>query len=80
MGQVCCTTQGTAHIIKIMIDHGYSGMDEGTKVHHFLQDIKSTELQAVLNDVWAQPEKYGKEFDATVCYLCQMFMRQGKTM
>ena len=31
-------------IINSLTDHGYSGMDDGTKVHHFLQGIKSTEF------------------------------------
>ena len=46
-----------------LTDYGYSGMDNGTKVSHFLQGIKSTELEAAVNAVWAQPEKYGSEFE-----------------
>ena len=32
-----------------LTDYGYSGMDNGTKVHHFLQVIKSTEVEVGLN-------------------------------
>ena len=42
-----------------LADHGYSGIDDGIKVHHFLQGIKSTELEAEVNVVWAQPKKDG---------------------
>ena len=59
-------------IIEHLVDHGYSGMDKGTKVHQFLEEIKSTELEAVVTVVWAQPKKYGKDFDATESYLDQM--------
>ena len=45
-------------IIKSLADYGYSGMDDGTKVCHFLKDIKSTELEAAVNAVQSQPEKY----------------------
>ena len=45
-----------------LTDYGYSGMDNGTKVHHFLQDIKSNDLKAAVSVVWAQQEKYGTDF------------------
>ena len=41
-------------IIKSLTDYGYSEMNNGTKVHHFLQSIKSPELEAVVNVVHAQ--------------------------
>ena len=43
-------------------------MDNGTKVCHFIQDIKSTELEAVVNVVRTHPEKYGTDFDAFMSY------------
>ena len=46
-------------IMKSLTYNSYSDMDSGTKIHCFLGDIKSTELEAVVNVVWAQPEKYG---------------------
>ena len=64
-------------IIESLLDHGYSGMDEGTEDHHFLQGIKSTELEAVVYVVQAQPEKYGKYFDITVSYLGHLVMKKG---
>ena len=67
-------------IIKSLVDHGYSGMDKGTKVHHFLKGIKSTKLEKVVNVVSAQPEKYGKDFDATVSYLGQIVTKKGNIM
>ena len=32
-----------------LTDYGYSGMDNGIKIYHFLQGIKSTELVAAVN-------------------------------
>ena len=63
-------------IMENLADHGYSGIDNGTNspIH---QGIKSTALEAVINVVWAQPEKYGHDFDPTVSYLCQMIMKKG---
>ena len=52
-------------------------MDNGTKVHPFLQCIKSLKLEAAVNIVWAQPEKYGTDFDATVSYLGQMIIKKS---
>ena len=61
-------------------DHGYSDIEDGTKVHHFLQGIKSTELETPKNFVKAQPEKYDKDFDMTVFYLGQMVTKEGYAM
>ena len=47
-------------------DYSYSGMDNSTKVHHFLEGIESPELKAAVDVVCAKPEKYGIDFDATV--------------
>ena len=44
-------TQQKHAIIKSLVDHGYSGMDEGIKVCRFLKRIKSTELEAAINVV-----------------------------
>ena len=41
-------------IMKHMVDHGNSGIDDGTKACHFLQRIKSTELEAAVNVIHAQ--------------------------
>ena len=60
--------------------YDYSGMDNGTKVHHFLQGTKSTELEAVINVLQAQQEKNCKNFYATVSYLGQIVMNKGFTM
>ena len=49
-----------------LCDYGYSGINNGTKVCHFLQGIKGDHLVAVINVVWAQPEKQGKDFVASV--------------
>ena len=56
-------------------DHGYSGIGNCGNIHHFLQGIWSTELEAVVNVV--QPEKYSKDFDATVSYFGQMVTKEG---
>ena len=60
-----------------LIDYGFSGMDNGTKFNHFLQGIKNNKLKAGVNVVWAQPEKYGTNFDATISYLDQKVMKKG---
>ena len=52
-------------IMECLIDHGYGSINIGTKVCHFLQRMKDTELEAAVNIV-IQPEKYGKDFDVTV--------------
>ena len=46
-----------------LTDYGYSGMDNDTKVHHFFQGIKSTDVEAAVNVVQAQQEKYGTDFE-----------------
>ena len=61
-------------------DHGYSGIDGGTKVHHFLQEIISTELETAVNIVWAQPEKHVKDFDTMVSYLSQTVTKEACNM
>ena len=63
-----------------LANHGYSGINDGTKVCHFLQRIKCTELEAAVNVVQTQPEKYGKDFGATVSYLGLMIMKEGYNM
>ena len=56
-------------IIESITDYGYIDIDNGIKLCHFLQGIKSPELEAVVNVVHPQPEKYGTDFDATMSYL-----------
>ena len=67
-------------IMESLTDYGYSGMDNGSKVCHFLQGIKSSELEAMVNVVHAQPEMYGTDFDVVVSYLGQMVTRKGLIM
>ena len=67
-------------IIESITDYGYSGMDNGTKVCHFLQGIKSTELVAAVNVVWAQPEMYGMDLSTTMSFLGQMVTKKVLTM
>ena len=47
------------------------------KVHHFLQGIKGSELEAVVNVVWAKQEKYGTDYDAIISYLGQKVMKKS---
>ena len=63
-----------------LTDYGCSLMDNGTKVHHFLQGIKSSELKAAVNVVWVQPEMYRMDFGATMFYLGQIITKKGLTM
>ena len=67
-------------IMESLTDYGYSGMGNGTKVCHFLHSIKSSKLDAAVNVVWAHPDKYGTDFDATLSYLGQMVTKKGLTM
>ena len=67
-------------IMESLTHHGYSGMNTGTRIWNFLQWIKSTELEAVPNVVWAQPEKIGKDFDATMSYYGQVVIKMGYKM
>ena len=53
MGQVCHIHKEQLTIMESLVDHGYSGIDDGTKVYCFLQGIKITELEAVANVVLA---------------------------
>ena len=47
--QVCCTPQQNANNNGKPHRHGYSEMDNGTKICHILQGIKSTELESVVS-------------------------------
>ena len=67
-------------IVESLIDHGYSGNDNGAKVCHFLQEIGSIELEAVVSVVWAQPKEYDNDLDATVSYFGQVVMKNGYKM
>ena len=69
-------------IIKILADHdhSYSGIGNGTKACKFIQGFKISKLEAVISVVQAQPEKFDRDFDATVSYLNQMVMKKGTNM
>ena len=60
-----------------LADYGNSVVNNFTTAHHFLQQIKSTELEAAVNVFQAQPKQYGKDFDETVSYLGQVVARKG---
>ena len=53
-------------IMESLTYYGYFGMDNGTKICHLLQVIKRSELEAAVNVVSAQPEKYCTDFDTVV--------------
>ena len=55
-------------------------MDNGTTVCYLLQGIKSPELEAAVNVVYSQPEKYVTDFNATMSYLGQMITKKGLIM
>ena len=67
-------------IIESLTGYGYIWIDNGTDVCHFLQGIKSTELETTANVVQVQPEKCDADFDVTVSYLGLMIMKKGSTM
>ena len=47
--QVCTLHKEQHAIMECFTDYGYSDMNNGTKVCHFLQGINSTELEVVVN-------------------------------
>ena len=59
-------------IMQNLKDHGWSGIDNDTNVCHFLQGVKSSELEADINVIKAKLEKYSKDFSSKVSYLGQM--------
>ena len=61
-------------------DYGYSGMDDGIKVYHFLQGFKSTEFEAAINVVWSKQRIIKTDFDATISYLSQMITKKGASI
>ena len=63
-----------------LADHGYSGINDGTKVCYFLQGIRRADLEAAVNVVWAQMKKYHEGFDTMMSYLGQMVMKKGHHM
>ena len=60
-----------------LANHGYSDIDYGIKVHHFLQGIKSSALKAVINLIKAWPEKYNQDFATTASYQGQLITKKG---
>ena len=74
----CDTLHKEQHtIMKSLADYGYSGLDNCTKVCHFLKRVQRTELEAMVSVVHAQPEKYNMDFDATVSCLCKKNNKEG---
>ena len=57
------------NILKGLQEHGYHGMDEGTKVRILKKGIKAPFLEAPLAVVNSSDEKYGRDFHAVVAYL-----------
>ena len=50
-GQVFQNYKKQHIIMESIADHGNSGIDNDTKVYHFLQRIRSAELEAMVNIV-----------------------------
>ena len=67
-------------ILQSLANSGCSGNNNETNVHSFLQESKSTELEAAVNVVWVQPKKYTKYVDTMVPYPCQMVIMKGYNM
>ena len=63
-------------IMEILTDYRYSGIDNGTNIHHYLQGIKSPELEASVNVVCTKAEKYGMDFKDTMSSLGQMVTKK----
>ena len=61
-------------------DPGLSGLANDTKGFCSLQGISSTKLEAAVNVIWAQPERYCKAFDATMSYLDQMVTKKSNNL
>ena len=63
-----------------LTEHGYSGIDNGTKVQNFSQGMRSTKLEEVVNVVQTQSAKYGKNFAAVLSYLGQIATKNNYNM
>ena len=80
MGKFVALHKEQHTIMEVFTDYGYSKIDNGTKICHFLQGINRNELETAVNVVQAQPEKYGPDFDATVIYLGKMVTKKNSLM
>ena len=50
-----CMHQDQHTIIQSLVQHGYAGIDERSKVRHLLDGIKTNELDTVKGQIWASP-------------------------
>ena len=70
VGKVCFTPKGTAH------NYGEPCQSWQQKYFQWFLSIRSTEFEAAVTVVKAQPEKYGKDFHVTISYCGQMNMKK----
>jgi len=64
------------NILTDLTEHGYKGIDEGTKVRHLLTGIQDPLLATVKTMILAD-KAYNRDFDASV-NLCKTFIAQAK--
>ena len=64
-------------ILQCLVQHGYAGIDERSKVHHLLDGIKTNELDTAKGQIWASPALQ-TNFDDCVT-LFQDFINNKKT-
>ena len=50
-----CMHQDQHTILQSLVQHGYAGIDEHSKVRHLLDSIKTNELDTAKGQIWASP-------------------------
>ena len=75
--QYVCMHQDQHTILQSLVQHGYAGIDEGSKVRHLLDGIKTNELDTAKGQIWASP-MLQTSFDDCVT-LFQDFINNKKT-
>ena len=60
--------------------HSCSGINNSTKVYHFLQAIRCTSLYPAVNVEGVQLEKYGRNFNVTMSSLGKIMTKKGNNV
>ena len=72
-----CMHQDQHTILQGLVQHGYAGIDEHSKVHHLLDGIKTNELDTAKGQIWASPSLQNN-FDDCIT-LFQDFINHKRT-
>ena len=61
------------------MEHGYQGLDPGSKVRYLLNDTRCDKLFTAVTTVRLHPAKYEKDVDAVVAFLIQYIDKSRPT-